>query len=236
MSEYYEKSPIRVPVKFVDGHWEYFYGGGVPVREGALGDLIIERHAITDGKFLTALKKNSEHRILDQVTKLLVALTIRTKLDEALGKLLIPARGLTFGDAYYSSPRPSETAFISVSIGPPSKALIKRRNSKEGGIWLHLEGTRPKGITTSNVNLPEAIFQEPADSLNHAFTQLSEQYEPWRKSHTGNIYTRVLYEEANGKWYPLQTLRSAAEAKEEQVLLKARWTEILNGLSPDISS
>lgn len=236
MSDYYEKSPIRVPVKFVDGHWEYFYGGGLPVREGAIGDLIIERHSTTDTKFLSTLREKSEYRVLEEGTKLLVALTVRTKLDEAFQKLLVPARTLKLSDAYHSSPRPDETAFIPVTIGPASEALIKRRNSKEGGVWLQLEDTRPKGITTSSVVLPDAISKEPADSLNHAFTQLSVQYEPWRKSHTGNIYTRVLYQEGNGKWFPLQTLRSAAEAQEEQVLLKEKWAEILNSLLPQIQS
>ena len=44
MNNHNERPPVCVPVKFVDGNWEYFYGGGVPVKNGALGDLTIERH------------------------------------------------------------------------------------------------------------------------------------------------------------------------------------------------
>ena len=33
-------------------------------------------------------------------------------------------------------------------------------------------------------------------------------FEPWRKSHTGNIYGRIFYKEKNSKWYPIDVLRN----------------------------
>ena len=43
MTSPFLKSTIRIPVRLVDGRWEFFYGGGVPVRTGATGDLVIEK-------------------------------------------------------------------------------------------------------------------------------------------------------------------------------------------------
>ena len=66
------------------------------------------------------------------------------------------------------------------------------------------------------------------DSLNYAFTRLSEQYEPWRISHTGNIYDRIFYKENNEKWYPIDLLRNVISAKKEehQLVFEARQEAI----------
>jgi hypothetical protein len=96
----------------------------------------------------------------------------------------------------------------------------------EAGLWLYLQGSQPKGVVSSSIYVPSPVSEEPLDSLNHAFTKLSESYEPWRKSHTGNIYQRVLYQEKNGKWYPLSVVREAAIAKDEHQMVRELWTSI----------
>ncbi|MBC8751519.1 MULTISPECIES: hypothetical protein [Paraburkholderia] len=82
------------------------------------------------------------------------------------------------------------------------------------------------GIVTSQILVPLIVSEEPLDSLNHAFTRLSEKFEPWRKSHTGNVYDRVLYQEKSGRWYPLNVLRDAAIAREEHEFIRAEWVRI----------
>lgn len=53
----------------------------------------------------------------------------------------------------------------------------------------------------------EAI-KETVPSINQAYTRLSEVYEPWRKSHTGNAFNLVYYFDTTVlAWYPLSTLR-----------------------------
>jgi hypothetical protein len=42
MRSIFEQSPIRIPVKLIDEKWEYFYGGGLPIKAGTIGDLIID--------------------------------------------------------------------------------------------------------------------------------------------------------------------------------------------------
>jgi len=230
MNNYYGKSPIRVPVKLVNGHWEFFYGGAVPAKDGTIAELIIEKHSITDKSFLAALKKPSKHLMLTGPLDLMVALTIKKPLEEKLLSHLHRASELELGTNYYSIVRSHETRFFSISICDPTPEFILRHETKLSGIWLTMEGLQPKGLLVSSVKVPDFVSDEQLLSLNHAFTKLSEIYEPWRKSHTGNIYTRILYKEQNGKWYPLEVLRNAAEATEEQILIKTQWDNFIKGL------
>ena len=222
----FAKSPVRVPVKFVQGQWEYFFGGGVPVREGTVADLVIEKQSITDSSFLGALSRRTEHRMLGQGITLRVALTIRQGVGEVLQGLLIKVPAAELSEEFFSTPRPSETRFVEIEVGPPAPKSAQRRRDTEGGVWLRLEGAVPKGIVSSSIIVPQAVSKDSLDSLNHAFTRLSEVFEPWRTSHTGNVYTRILYQESDQKWYPLDRLRRAAEAKEERSIMRDRWDEI----------
>ena len=78
MTDIFKRNPIRIPVKLVDGQWEFFYGGKVPVADGTIGDLIIDKTSVEDKEFLKPLTHKSDHKILDVGTKLLVALTIKS--------------------------------------------------------------------------------------------------------------------------------------------------------------
>jgi hypothetical protein len=229
MTSIQDKAPLRIPVKLVDGQWEFLYGGGVPARNGAVGELILNNHSITDAEFLSRLKRRTEHKILDVGTELLVALTVKPdpKLRADLAKVLISKDdSLQFGTEYYSTTRSGYTKFVRVYVIEPSDQQKRMHPNKGGGAWLQLQGTRPTGILTSQIGFPVLGDKGTFDSLNHAFTTLSEIYEPWRKSHTGNIYTRVLYKERNGKWYPLDVLRDAAIAKDEHQIVRELWLDI----------
>lgn len=230
-----KKAPLRIPVKLVEGQWEFLYGGGVPARNGAVGDLILNTYSITDAEFCSRLKRRTEHKILDVGTELLVALTVKPDPNLAVEhkKALIPPKsdGLQLGTEYYSTARSAYTQFVRVYVCEPSDQQKRMHPSKGGGAWLQLQGTRPTGILTSQIGFPVLGDQGIFDSLNHAFTTLSEIYEPWRKSHTGNIYTRVLYKEKNGRWYPLDVLRDAAIAKDEHQIVRELWLEVTKQLS-----
>ncbi len=230
MRSIYDLDPIRIPVKLVEGQWEYFYGGGLPVSNGTVGDLIVDKSSIEDNKFLANLKRGSKHKILEPGTQLLVAVTVKQPPDigQKLKAHLLPmgSAGPNLGDAYYRTPRSADTRFVEISIGGPTERQKRHDPNEDGGVWLHVEGLIPKGISSSTIVLPDGLSKHPADSLNHAFTLLSEQYEPWRKSHTGNIYDRMLYQESNGKWYPLNVLRDAAIASDEHQFIRSQWEQI----------
>ena len=113
----------------------------------------------------------------------------------------------------------------------PAEEQIRQGTNPEGGVSLRIEGLQPKSLISGAILIPTQ--DEPADSLNHAFTLLSETYEPWRKSHTGNVYRQVLYQEKNGKWYPLDILRKATEAKDEHQFVREQWVTISQSLNLD---
>lgn len=230
--------PIRIPVKLVDGQWEFFYGGPLPIRDGAVGDLVVDKYTITDKEFLARLKMNVEHKILGVGTELRVALTIKPdpSVDAKLKEYLIPMNAKELGDNFFHTSRSPDTQFVNVCIGKPTSRQEKINPAETGGVWLQLQGTQPKGISTSRVVVPVEVSKEPLESLNHAFTRLSEVYEPWRKSHTGNIYDRVLYKECNGRWYPLNILRNAAIAKDEHELIRKMWAELSQKLNKKVKA
>lgn len=226
----YKRNSIRVPVKLVDGRWEFFYGGQLPIKRGTVGDLLVDKIAIEDKEFLASLKRKSAHKLFKQGTELLVALTIKSRsdLDAELANHLMKAHEnkIALADSYYHTLRSNETQFVKISIDAPTPRQLNLDPAENGGVWLLLEGLEPKGLTTSTVKLPDGVSDEPAVSLNHAFTLLSEKYEPWRKAHTGNIYDRILYQEENNKWYPLDVLRNATIAEDEHKFIRAQWAEI----------
>lgn len=234
MNEYFPKTPIRIPVVLVDGKWEFFYGGGVPVKEGSIGTLIVEKHQVENKTFVALLGKKAEYKILAERTPLLVALTIRSAglLEESVRKHLIRPGGIELGVDYYNTNRSDDTRFVKISIGPPLRRQAKLRESEDGGVWLQFAGAECKSITTSSVVVPDEVSVQPLDSLNHAFTKLSEVFEPWRQSHTGSVYTRILYQERNQKWYPLSVLRDATAATDEHALIKEHWAHIKAELFP----
>jgi hypothetical protein len=88
----------------------------------------------------------------------------------------------------------------------------------------------PSAIESGMVILPATLDLETVDSLNYAFTRLSEVFEPWRKAHTGSIYERVFYLEHDGFWYPLKDLRDRALATAERKLIAELWVNVAEQL------
>lgn len=213
---------IRVPVAFVEGRWEFLYGRAVKVRDGASGELHLDQANFTDKKFLKALTTKRRVVILDTGTELRVALTVKPDLDAALRTLLLPGNETRYA---HSTKLSVDTRFVPIHLGGPTDAQRKKK-VEQGGLFLLLEGMEPRAIESGMVNLPAAPDLEPVDSLNYAFTRLSEVFEPWRKAHTGSIYERVFYLDHDGCWYPLKDLRNRALASAERKMIAELWVNV----------
>src|SRR3546814_19856302 len=74
--------------------------------------------------------------------------------------------------------------------------------------------------------MPEGFKEKSAISLNHAFTLLSQKYETHRISNTGNVYTRIFYQERNGRWYPLKDLRTGVQVQAERKVMADAWADV----------
>lgn len=215
---------VTVPVKRVGDTWEFFYGGDVPVKEGTLGVLTFSLERIADEKFRERVTTEKTFKVLDEGTPLLVALSDRSKQGGQIGPWPKP---------YPLAVPPGTTRWETVVIGPPREKSAKRPEPgqqellpERGGLWLKLKGLEKCELLTSTVLMPKG-FQEPtAISLNHAFTLLSREYEKHRISNTGNVYTRVFYQDRDQCWYPLDDLRRGVQAKAERTLLNQIWADI----------
>lgn len=78
--------------------------------------------------------------------------------------------------------------------------------------------------------MPQGFEPAAATSLNHALTLLSQVHETHRISNTGNVYTRVFYQEKNNRWYPLNDLRTGVQAEGERLLLGDLWDQVEQSL------
>ena len=55
---------------------------------------------------------------------------------------------------------------------------------------------------------------------------LSQAYEKHRISNTGNVYSRVFYQDHDKRWYPLDDLRAGLRVTVERQLLHDLWAEV----------
>lgn len=211
---------LTVPVKRVGERWEFFYGGDVPVHEGTLGELTLSSDQITDENFLQRVMKELTVKILDEGTELLVALSDRDTKGQRAG---------AWPDSYPPNVPPGTTRLERIWLGP-----VKKKPDDEpldapiegGGLWLKLKGLERSELQGSTVQMPAGFVPRVAISLNHAFTMLSKAYEKHRISNTGNVYSRVFYQDRNKRWYPLDDLRTGVQAEGERKLLNELWTQV----------
>lgn len=215
-----------VPVKRVGERWEFFFGGDVPVKEGTFGELTFSTSQIQDKDFLERVSAELTVKILEEDTTLLVALSDRSNGGNRIGEWPKPSPlNIPIGTTHWER----------VQIGPPQKKKDTKQVDlvpETGGLWLKIKGLERCELSSSTILLPES-FKRPdgisdrrVKSLNHAFTLLSQAYEQHRISNTGNVYTRVFYQDKDDCWYPLNDLRSGVQAKRERQLLYDAWAQI----------
>lgn len=214
---------ITIPVRRVGDRWEFFYGGDVPVRDGALGHLTVGAAQITDKNFLQLMQRAAAVKVLKEGAPLLVALSDRAQGVHLSGDLrkLVNRNDL-----------PAETTRLElVHLGPAKNGVTQfkldgQADDDSGGLWLKVKGLDKTELVSSTVMMP-AGFDEPTGiSLNHALTMLSERYEKHRISHTGNVYTRVFYLDTDERWYPLADLREGVLASAERQLIADAWQSL----------
>ena len=215
---------VTVPVKRVGERWEFFYGGDVPVREGTLGELTLSANQISDERFRQRVSQELVVKILEEGTPLIVALSDRSRGGAHIG---------TWPDIDRPSVPAGTTRFERVALGPckPKSVQPELDGIREtGGLWLKLKGLERSELTGSTVIMPKGFEPAAATSLNHALTLLSQVYETHRISNTGNVYTRVFYQEKNDRWYSLNDLRTGVQVEGERLLLSDLWNQVEQNL------
>jgi len=70
-------------------------------------------------------------------------------------------------------------------------------------------GARRPGLRPCRCQIP--VLRAEAESVNHAYTRITEVFQPTRHSKVGNVFREVVVMH-HGKWTPLETLRKDVEA------------------------
>jgi hypothetical protein len=228
---------LRIPVRYVDGAWELIFGGPVPVKDGAQAELELSRSSISEKTFLEKVETKAHHRVLEEGAPLLVGLTVKPESPptKKLQDLLLPFGELSkqLGAATVDSDYRYDPYFVQIRLAGPTDRQARQFETVLGGLWLVTEGINAAGLASTTVILPSEVSDKPAKSLNHAYTRLSEIFETWRISHTGNIYQRILYKERNGKWYPLEVLRNRKLQQQEHQIAEAIWKAFMTSMTGD---
>lgn len=194
--------------------------GPLRVRDGAYGELIVALHSIDDAPLVEALSSKRSVQVFDEGATLLIALSIRTDIAPELKKHLVRRSDLRLATC---DGVPADCAFVAVTVGP---SLRRVSGEIRRGLWLLFDGFEATGIESGPIRVPPEVSGDPAISLNHAFTLLSEKYEAWRKAHTANIYTRAFYQEENSVWYPLDDLRQRELGSVERKVVADVWSGV----------
>lgn len=224
-----DKKKLKLRACIVNGVLELASGGPIPIAEKTSFEITVEARNITDPRFRDIALEKRRVQILSEGTRLVVLFSS----DQVVTGPVRFFDGFTPYEKIASRLQQhlsrgweiQTPLIVGLTIGPFPPPRGQQHAVEMGGLWLKIEAGRPVGLEVSSVLLPDGYEFDEARSLNHAMTLISEQLEPWRISHTGNVYQRVYYEETNGWWYPLDWLRDSELHNAEHQIAAELWRE-----------
>ncbi|MEX2375372.1 MAG: hypothetical protein WD942_07265 [Dehalococcoidia bacterium] len=193
----YEQT-VAIPVEIRNGRPEFLHGkDAMPkLSEGAVGDLIIPAFAVENDDLRAQLLRKGSERLLLQGTEVLAIVQGSTKADGILE--------------------------VVIAGTPDSVTGVKIRLLDD--LHLRLRGTKRPKLAPVDCVIPS--LKREARSLNEAYTLISIAYETWRRSHSGNVFRKILWRDdrlasPTPTWRRLDDLRMEKEAAFEKEILAA---------------
>lgn len=169
---------VKIPIKIVNGHPCLFPDGKLPdLKDGTIGDLVVPAHSFSDPKI--AAQFAEEHRE--------PFLPVGTRLAAQINPEHVPEQHRK----HVEHSMPGYMGAAVVFTLAEDQQILRR-------------GTKSAELLPCRCTIPS--LGEDAKSVNHAYTMISQAYEPHRISHTGNVFTKVYYLAGN-TWKPLKELR-----------------------------
>jgi hypothetical protein len=156
---------VKVPIKVIENRLEFLYGGTLPsLKDGSEGYLVVPRSSIKDETLLMLLEE-------EEIVEILPVTTIL--------KISISSKGCPQHLKEWVNPLStySKEKVVDLSLQTP--------------LYLKLQGTKEAFLLDCKCYIP--AFDDIATSINHAYTLISTEFEPHRKSHTGNVFDKVFY-------------------------------------------
>lgn len=188
MDDQYEKT-IHIPFCIRAGRIEPLDGVPLPrLREGTVGHITISADAFEKEEETTRFEGEARAAGLPAGTELLFNMMSRLGWPNHLAE---HARSLTLNEVSGWL----RGRYVSATLLDP--------------LEIQLRGTKKPVLRPARCRIP-SIGKE-ANSINHAYTLISEQFEPERMSHTANVFQKVFFRD-EGTWKRLEILRMRAEA------------------------
>lgn len=180
--EYHPKN-IRIPIRITNGVVQNFYGGGLPdISEGISGELILPEFSIKDREFVRVFQEERKYEIVKPGEKVYLAFNNIDISKKALTKSL----STELHNHYY----------VEVQL-------------KESLVML-LRGSKFPMLLETKCIIPE--LNKEASSINNAYMIISQEIQPERKSHTGNVFKYCFYSK-DDRYYSLKYARQIIQDK-----------------------
>lgn len=204
-----QEKTVRIPVRIgADDRIEYFYGGDLPsIRDGTIGDLVVPEFSIADRREVDRLQQEHVVELLPSGSEVMFAVD-RNKTPVSLKEHLKDAPILSMNKSHA----------VALTLREPLRLRLR------GAKHATLEGV-PCWIPS---------LEMEARSLNHAYRLVSEQFEPNRISHSGNVF-KLGYCMPEDRWISLDVLRDSATARFE-MLFSRTASDVFERLSEKTGS
>lgn len=174
---------VSIPVRAIHGRLEYLNGGGIPdIRDEAVCELIVDEYTLLDDP--SRFQREEPVKLLDAGTTVAMAVRRDTIPQERIDR--------TYSLRLRAVDRHSKSRWVKVEL-------------KED-LHLRLRGSKNYELMECKCHIP--ALGAGAESLNQAYTLVSQVFEPHRRSHTGNIFRKCFTWSTGDKaWVPLDWLR-----------------------------
>jgi hypothetical protein len=181
---------VRLDIQINNGRITFVGGESLPAfKEGAIGQLILDASALKHDADRLRLTREAATQILAKGDSLWARVAIDT-IPVSL-KAHRENKTVSSGAAY---------GFVRMILRAPLKLIGS-------------EGKLPV-LDECDCGLP-ALPHVACASVNEAYTRISEAFEPSRRSHTGNVFSCVFFEQG-GSLYPLKKLRNSRPAASDE--------------------
>lgn len=182
-----EQSSAHIPVTVeAESKIRFRYGTILPeLKMGTIGVLVVPISAVVDE-------------------------TLRSLLQSGTTEEIQPDSATLFAEI-----NPSSMRSLELQTKKDHVKKMKKGNFVEilmlAPLTLRMRGTKRPELLDCSCRIPALAENEGhAFSVNHAYTLISQTFEPHRRSHSGNVFTKVFYMDA-GILHPLDDLRQKAE-------------------------
>lgn len=169
---------VKIPIKIVKGCPCLELGERLPeLAEGTLGDLIVPAYAFKEPKECARFLEEESALFLNKGDILVAQIDSRHVPKELAKAVNHDCKGVCGAGV----------AFVLCA----EQEILTR-------------GTKNAALKKCECSIP--ALEKKAVSINHAYSLISQAFEPHRVSHTGNVFAKVFFKKGE-IWKPLKDLR-----------------------------